>query len=246
MRRKRLIWFATGAIALVIVGVGGALAVRVLGGEPPAEAALSSSSRSPNLSEGSSTDPGAAGGSAEGTWTVDATSGSLDDGTSTFAGYRIEEELGGVGANTAVGRTRDVRGTLVVDGTSITSLSVEVDMTTLASDDDRRDGQLRSRGLETDTYPTAAFELTEPIEFAEEPAQGETVAAEVTGELTVHGVTRVLTVPVEARWTGDRIEVVASLDVALADFDIEPPTGFLVLSVADQGTIELHLLFAKD
>jgi hypothetical protein len=24
-----------------------------------------------------------------------------------------------------------------------------------------------------------------------------------------------------------------------------PPIGFLVLSVADQGTIELHLLFAK-
>ena len=51
--------------------------------------------------------------------------------------------------------------------------------------------------------------------------------------------------PVEARWTGDLIEVVASFDIALADFGIEPPTGFLVLSVADQGTIELHLLFAR-
>jgi hypothetical protein len=33
--------------------------------------------------------------------------------------------------------------------------------------------------------------------------------------------------------------------VSLADFDIEPPTGFLVLSVADQWTIELHLLLEK-
>ena len=176
---------------------------------------------------------------------MDASSGSLPDGTSTFAGYRIEEELGGVGANTAVGRTQDVTGSLVIEGTSITALSVEVDMTTLASDDDRRDDQLRMRGLETDRVPTATFELSEPVSFAEEPARGETVTAEAVGDLTIHGVTRGVTVPVEARWTGDQIEVVASVDVALADFDIEPPTGFLVLSVADRGTIELHLLLRK-
>jgi polyisoprenoid-binding protein YceI len=91
----------------------------------------------------------------------------------------------------------------------------------------------------------ATFQLTEPIEFAEEPAQGETVTTEAIGKLTVHGVTREVTVPVEARWTGDQIEVVASFDIALADYEIDPPTGFLVLSVADQGTIELHLLFAR-
>jgi hypothetical protein len=71
------------------------------------------------------------------------------------------------------------------------------------------------------------------------------VTAEATGELTTHGVTREVTVPVEARWTGDVIEVVASFDFAIADSEIEPPTGFLVLSVADQGTLELHLLFAR-
>lgn len=245
MRSRRAIWFAAGAIILAIVGVGGVLALRVFGGDAPAEAALTSSSDGLSLSENPDQVTAGSGGSAEGNWTVDTTSGSLDDATSTFAGYRIQEELGGVGANTAVGRTRDVAGTLTVDGTAITSLSVEVDMTTLASDDDRRDGQLRTRGLETDTFPTATFQLTEPIEFADAPAQGETVTTGAIGELTIHGVTREVTVPVEARWTDDQIEVVASLDIALADFEIEPPTGFLVLSVADQGTIELHLLFAK-
>jgi hypothetical protein len=58
-------------------------------------------------------------------------------------------------------------------------------------------------------------------------------------------VTRKVNVPVEARWVGEQIEVVASFDIALADYEIDPPTGFLVLSVADQGTIELHLLFVK-
>lgn len=238
MRRKRLVWMVLGTIAVVVMGVGAAVALRVVSGEEPAEAALTSSSSGPTLT------PSVAG-SALGTWTVDASSGSLLDGTSTFAGYRIEEELGGVGANTAVGRTQDVTGSLVIEGTSITALSVEVDMTTLVSDDERRDGQLRMRGLETDRFPTATFELSEPISFAEEPTREETVTAEAVGDLTIHGVTRAITVPVEARWTGDQIEVVASVDIALADFDIDPPTGFLVLSVADRGTIELHLLFRK-
>jgi polyisoprenoid-binding protein YceI len=153
--------------------------------------------------------------------------------------------VAGIGANTAVGRTRDVAGELGIEGTSITSLTVEVDMSTLKSDDDRRDDQLRVRGLETDRYPTAQFVLTEAIPFDDEPQEGETVTAEAVGELTIHGVTREVTVPVEARWTGDAIEVVAAFDVALSDHEIEAPTGFLVLSVDDQGTVELHLLFER-
>lgn len=38
-------------------------------------------------------------------------------------------------------------------------------------------------------------------------------------------------------------EVVAGFDVALADYGIRPPTEFFVLSVADHGRVELHLLF---
>jgi polyisoprenoid-binding protein YceI len=134
---------------------------------------------------------------------------------------------------------------MTIDGTTIADLDVTVDMTTLTSDDDRRDGQLAERGLETATFPTATFTLTTPVELGEAPAQGDTVTAEATGELTVHGVTREVTVPVEARWDGDTIEAVASFDVALADHDIEPPVGFLVLSIADTGTVEMHLRFVR-
>lgn len=240
MRSKRVVWAVVGAIAVVVIAAGTVLAVRVFGGDAPAEVALSSPSASPSSGTSGTSD-----GSADGAWIVDTSSGSIDDATATFAGYRIREELGSIGANTAVGRTGDVSGTMVVDGTSIASLNVEVDMTTLASDDPRRDLQLAERGLETAAFPTATFELTEPISFDAAPAQNETVNAEATGELTVHGVTRDVTVPVEARWDGDRVEVVASFDVALADYEIEPPTGFLVLSVADTGTVELHLVFTR-
>jgi len=118
-------------------------------------------------------------------------------------------------------------------------------MTTLTSDDDRRDNSLGTRGLESQTYPTATFELTEPIEIGTTPAEGEVFEVDAAGLLTLHDVSRDVTVPIQARWTGDRIEVVGSFEVALADYEIEPPTGFLVLSIADVGTVELNLLFEK-
>jgi polyisoprenoid-binding protein YceI len=138
-----------------------------------------------------------------------------------------------------------VTGSLEIEATTITAVSIEVDMTTLTSDEDRRDFSLGTRGLETQTYPKASFELTEPIEIGTTPTEGEVFEVDAVGQLTLHGDSREVTVPLQARWTGERIEVVGSLEVALADYDIEPPTGFLVLSIADVGTVELNLLFAK-
>jgi hypothetical protein len=48
----------------------------------------------------------------DGTWTVDQSVGSFADFSGTWAGYRFDEELVGIGGNTAVGRTPDVTGTL--------------------------------------------------------------------------------------------------------------------------------------
>jgi polyisoprenoid-binding protein YceI len=240
-QRRRRSWVAIGVIAAVAVAGAAIAAMTLFGGDEPPPAALSSASADAVV--GDDTSGGGGSGAAEGQWRIDARSGSLAEGTSTFAGYRIDEELGNVGANTAVGRTQNVTGGMSIEGTSITALAVEVDMTSLQSDDDRRDDQLSMRGLETAAFPTATFELTQPVDLGSTPAEGETITAEATGELTLHGVTREVTVPVEAVWNGSSIEAVASFDVALADHDIEPPTGFLVLSIADQGTVELHLLF---
>lgn len=243
MRGRRGIWIAAATVAVVVIAGGIAFALGVFGNAEPEEAALSSPDAT-TVAEPSSTGGGATG-SADGTWVVDAMSGSLEDGTSSFAGYRIDEELGGIGTNTAVGRTQDVEGSMTIEGTSISELSVVVDMTTLRSDDDRRDGQLAERGLETDAFPTATFELTERIDLGTVPPHGETITVEATGDLNLHGVTNQVTVPIEARWDGDTIEAVASVDVALADHDIEPPVGFLVLSIEDTGTVEMHLLFIR-
>ena len=50
----------------------------------------------------------------DGTWTVDKSVGSFADFSGTWAGYRFDEELVGIGGNAAVGRTPDVTGTMTV------------------------------------------------------------------------------------------------------------------------------------
>src|SRR5690606_34349853 len=100
--------------------------------------------------------------------------------------------------------------------------------------------QMRGDGLETDQFPTAAFELAEPIDLGGVPAEGEVVTAQATGDLTLHGVTQPITVPIEARWSGELVDVTGSLEVVLADFGIRPPERPFV-SVADRGTMEFQL-----
>lgn len=249
MSRKTHRLAAVAAAAAVAVVVLGALGWYVLLREdaPPevdidsATAGLTGTSTPPDET-GNGTEPA---GELSGTWAVDTTVGSFDDFTSTFAGYRIEEELSDIGANTAVGRTPDVTGSLEIDGETITAVEIEVDMTTLESDKDRRDNQLRGRGLETDRFPTAGFTLTEPIEPEELPAPGEVIQVTASGDLTLHGVTRPVELPLEATLEDGLIVVTGSLDVTLTDYEIEAPTGFMVLSVGDVGTIELQLFFSR-
>ena len=144
-----------------------------------------------------------------------------------------------------MGRTQSLSGSMAIEGTEVTAMEITVDMTSLRSDDERRDGQLADRGLETNTFPTATFSLNEPVDIGSLPKQGEPIEATVVGDLTLHGTTRQVEVPIQAQWTGERFEVVASFDVVLSDYGIEAPTGFSVLSIADTGTIELHVLFHR-
>jgi polyisoprenoid-binding protein YceI len=232
--KRRAVQTVVG-IAVVALAVAGFLVFQVFSGDAPPEAALSNAS----------VDPSASGtGDLDGTWSLDTTTGSLDDGSATFAGYRVQEELSTIGTHDAVARTQQVTGS-TLSGSEVTALDISVDTTTLTSDDERRDNQLRERGLETDAFPTATFSPTEPIQVGKVPAPGETIEATAKGDLTLHGVTKQVSVPVQGLWTEDQIEVAGSADIAITDYGIQLPTGFIVLSIADTGTIEFHLLFQR-
>ena len=173
-----------------------------------------------------------------GTWTIS------DRGVS-FVGYRIGEELANIGTATAVGRTDDIVATLEFDGAMITSVTIEADLRTLSSDQGFRDSALRTRGLESDTFPFATFVLLEAIPIDALPVGNETLDVTVNGTLDLHGVTNAVSISLQGQYVDGLVVVAGSTEIALADYDIEPPTGFRVLSIDDVGIMEFELVFEQ-
>jgi len=252
-RRSPLLLGLAGLVIVAALAGAAGLAYLFLRGAPPAAVGLNSASPASSapartggtvpVATGPATTPGPGG--LDGTWTVDTTVGSFSDFSSSFVGYRVNETFADNRANAAVGRTPAVSGTLQLAGTKITSVEVSADLTRLRSDDDRRDGRLRDQAIETNTFPQATFRLSAPIDLGTAPVDGTTITATATGELTLHGVTRTVTVPIEARLSGDVVTVKGSITILFSDYSIQRPTSFLVLSIEDHGVMELQLHFRR-
>ncbi len=182
----------------------------------------------------------------DGTWAVDAETGefTLEDATGSFAGFRVDEELARIGAFTAVGRTGDVSGMLVIAEESVTSVEIEVKLTTLRTDDSRRDGAIQ-RALRTSQHPTAAFSLTEELSIEGAAEAGTAVTLSAAGNLTVNGITQPVVIDIEAQLVGSVIAVVGSVEITFADFDVTIPQVPIVLSAEDHGIMEFQLLFRR-
>lgn len=182
----------------------------------------------------------------DGSWTVDTESGEFDyeSASGSFVGFRVDEELAGIGETEAVGRTGDVTGSLTIEDTTVTEASFEVDLTTLTTNDGRRDDRVQD-ALATDEFPTATFALTAPIELPAGADGGETVQATATGDLTVNGVTQPIELPIEARLVESTIVVVGSMELTFSDYGVEVPSAPIVLSASDRGDLELQLLFVR-
>lgn len=246
---------ALALVALLVVALGAGLWWFLSSDEPDAvdlDAAASVLSTTttaatedlPPAPEGTAEDSADVG--VDGTWTVDTTIGefSFEDASSSFVGFRVAEELASIGAAEAVGRTPEVTGAIEIEGTTLVSATIEADFTAIVSNDERRDNRIQG-ALDTDQFPTATFVLTEPADFGIIPGEGESISVTAKGDLTVHGITNPIELPLEARLIDGVIIVVGSTEVVFADHDVEAPTAVIVLSVEDRGQIELQLFFTR-
>ena len=180
------------------------------------------------------------GGSLDGTYRIAA------GDAQNFVGYRIQEQLAAVGVeSTATGRTSEITGSFAIDGMTVKDVTVDANLLSLKSDRDMRDNRIKSLGLESEKFPQSKFVLTQPISFQSFPKVGETVRATAKGDFTLHGVTRAVSIPLEGRWDGRDIQVVGSLDVRFADYQIEAPNIGGFVSVKDQGVMEFQIFFRK-
>jgi len=236
-RNRTLIGGAVLAALGVIAATGAIVWYTAFRDDAPSRVSLSDAVASIGSSATSQQESEAA--ALTGTWV-------LAPGSDSFVGYRVKEELARIGAMTAVGRTSGITANLEFDGSSITDGLVSADLTTLQSDSTMRDGQLRRQALETNTYPTAIFELTQPIALNGVPAEGVPLTATAVGDLTLHGVTRRVNIDLQGQRQNGLVVVVGSLDIAFADFNIAPPSAASVLSVEDRGVLELQLVFRHE
>jgi polyisoprenoid-binding protein YceI len=249
MTRSRLIIAAVAVIAAVAIG-GFVVYDQVLRGDSAAALALPTASTAPAATAAAGSAAPASStaatttsdGDVAGTWSVAADS---------VAGYRVREQLANLPAESdAVGRTDQVTGSITLESsgatTTLTAASLTVDMTSLVSDKTMRDNRLRREGLETDAFPTATFVLTAPVEVPAAALTGTASDITLTGDLTVHGVTKSVQIPAQAQLVNGTIQVAGSLTFPLSDYAIVAPNiGGLIVSIADNGTLEFLVNFTK-
>ncbi len=173
----------------------------------------------------------------DGTWVVET-------GDQTFIGYRIDEILSGVDF-TAVGRSSGVAGAITIEDATLTDASIVANLSWLTSDSRIRDNQMKTQALQTGRFPAACFDLTEPIPLPTLPAEGDAVTLTAVGEFVIHGVVQPHELPLDATIIGDRLVIVGSTTVALADFDVDTPSAPAVAGVSDTATIELSLVLQR-
>ena len=142
------------------------------------------------------------------------------------------------------GRTNKVTGTLKIDENNVAKVSgaVTVDVSSLDTGIGLRNEHLQGT-IEAAKYPTATFKLQKLTVPGNKLKANAITAGTVTGQMTLHGVTRTITAPVELTYLpeqdknyrpGDWVEVNSSFKLKLSDYKIALPAPVLGVKVADE------------
>jgi polyisoprenoid-binding protein YceI len=191
--------------------------------------------------------------SATPTTTIDepspATVVALTDATGTWnvtsesqVGYRVDEVLFGQNV-TAVGRTNAVTGSVTIADLVVTAAEFTVDMTTVKSDEPKRDSQFESRIMDVINFPTSTFTLGSPV-TVEAVALSANATHAASGTLTLRGTSRPVDVNVVSTVRDGRIVLVGEIIIVFADWAIPNPS-IPGISTEDSGVLEFSLVLER-
>ena len=237
MKKRRIV--LTTAALLIVIGAMAAYGVWRVISNAPDEVSLDAAVASLETSEVVGQDL-----STEGTWIIDSDSGSFtfEEASGSFVGFRIKEELARIGKITAVGRTGEVDGELIIGAGELQSVSVSADLSTLITNDSRRDRAARN-ALNVSENPIASFSMDKPVALS--ATDGSAVSLKVKGELLINGIGREAEFDLQAQLVGETVVVVGSTEGVFADYDVEVPSAVIVVSAEDHGVVEFQLLFVR-
>jgi polyisoprenoid-binding protein YceI len=180
------------------------------------------------------------GSSVAGQWTI--ASGSQ-------AGYRVREKLAFLPAlDDAVGRTSQITGSATFtdsgNDVTVTAASFVINVYSLKSDEALRDEHIHTIGIQSATYPRASFKLTSPVTLPTRALSGRVVDVKVTGDVTMHGTTKLLTIPIEMTLSTSKIQAVGSYTFPWALFNMQAPSVGGFVNVESTATMEFKLELA--
>jgi polyisoprenoid-binding protein YceI len=170
-----------------------------------------------------------------------------------YASFTSEATL-----ETINGRTSKVGGTIVADPAKPEASTTEIviDLPSIDTGISMRNDHFRSAGfMDTEKFPTATFKsvsISSPVKTID---ANKPVELKITGDMTIHGVTKRITVPVRVVWIpeseltkssrgpGDFVHASTNFAIKLADYGIPVPQK-LMMKLADTVNISVDV-FAK-
>ena len=172
-----------------------------------------------------------------------SSSGKALDGTwhlaaGSVVGFRVEEFIL-FQHSTVVGRTKNISGSLTVSGNSVNHGSFTVEVASLATDKSERNV------MDATEFPTATFSLTRPIDLRLETSGCTIACYSATGNLTMRGVSKEVTITLVTECNATSIYVVTDVPIAYADWKLPIPGGRLA-GIASPGTLEVLLHLMRD
>lgn len=128
------------------------------------------------------------------------------------------------------GRTSKVTGSISADPSKpgASTVEVTVDMNSLDTGNSLRNREMKELYLETKQHPTCSFKSTS-VAAPETIAPNSPADIKVTGDFTLHGVTKRMTIPVRVVLIPDgRIHATSAFKVHMPGFGINVPNNILV------------------
>ena len=158
------------------------------------------------------------------------------------ARYIIREQLARLDfPNDAIGQTSEISGMIRFDesGKVQPDSIFTVNVSSLTSDEARRDRYLKSRALASDQYPTVQFTINEIKGLTWPLPTSGTHNIDLIGDLTITDVTRPVIWSTVVEFSSDKIVGNASVTVTFEEFGMRKPRFAFIISVADEIKLEL-------
>jgi len=166
-----------------------------------------------------------------------ATLFSIGNDGKSWVGFHLEDTIEEIDAD-----TKKVSGSIDADPANLAAASVTLTIDTASIDSGMkmRDDDMRDTYLETKKYPTATFKST-GVTGPASVAPGQSADLKVAGDLTLHGVTRRIVVPVHLTLESPkRAHVTSKFTIRMTDYNVTVPQK-LVLSVANDVDVKFDL-----